>query len=83
MALIFDSFESLEGATKFAADVKENHDRDVTIYTNADEAGDAGFYPFQLEGAAVVLVDRDADRYDGEEAILVLVRSYGGRFAGT
>jgi hypothetical protein len=39
-----------------------------------------GCFPFQLEGV-VVLVDRET--YDGEDAIIGMVRAHGGQFAGT
>ncbi len=81
MALIFDRFETIEGAAAFVSEVKENHGREATIYTDADEAAGAGFFPFVLEGKAVVIVDRET--YDGEEEIIALVKSHGGSFAGT
>lgn len=80
MALIFDRFSTIERAAAFAADVKENHGRNVTIHSDADEAADAGQFPFAL-GGVVVLVDRQT--YDGEEAIVELAPTYGGSFAGT
>jgi hypothetical protein len=81
MALIFDRFKSIEDAAGFVAAVKSDHGRDAQLYTNEGEAADAGYFPFQLDGAAVVLVEREAD--DGEEEIIALVKAHGGAFAGT
>jgi hypothetical protein len=82
MALIFDSFDTVEAAARFVSAVKEKG-RDAQLFTNADEAANAGFFPFQLGGAAVVLVDRGWDDDDSESEIIGLVSSHAGRFAGT
>ena len=81
MALIFDRFATAKAAAGFVAEVKEKYGRDSRLYTNKEEAADADFFPYQLEGAAVVLVDRET--YDNEEEIIVLGRAHGGQFAGT
>lgn len=80
MALIFDRFPSLAEASRFAERVRETYGRNVTIYTDADEAANADFYPFALTGT-VVLVERPD--YNNEEAIIALVRNFEGSFAGT
>ena len=80
MALIFDRFPSIEKAAGFAAAVKENYGRESQLYTKGDEAAEAGFFPFRLDGT-VVLVERES--YDNEEAIIQLVKAHSGEFAGT
>jgi len=81
MALIFDNFTSLANAAAFAGEAKTRFGRDAAIYTNADEAAEAGFFPFVLT-APVVLVDRDED-YADEDTLRTLVKNFQGEFAGT
>lgn len=80
MALIFDRFKTEDAAKAFAAAVKEKG-RDSEVFTDVEEAANAAYFPFQLDGAAVVLVDRETD--EGEAAIIALVKAHGGEFAGT
>jgi len=80
MALIFDRFSSLTNAASFAEKVK-SLGRNSVIYTDAEEAANADYYPFTLL-APVVLVERTEDD-DGEEEVISLVKSFEGSFAGT
>ena len=80
MALIFDQFTSLANAAGFADKVK-SLGRNSVIYTDAEEAANADYFPFVLV-APVVLVERTEDD-DGEGAVIALVESFQGKFAGT
>ena len=81
MALIFHQFTSLANAASFAACAKETYGRNCVIYTDAEEAANADFYPFTLV-APVVLVERTED--DDDEGLLMnLVTNFQGSFAGT
>ena len=81
MALIFHEFSCLANAASFAGKVKDKYGRNCVIYTDAEEAADAGYYPFTLV-APVMLVERTED-YDNESLLMNLVTGFQGVFAGT
>lgn len=79
--LIFDSFDSMADAERFAAAIESEFKRETHVYGDIDAANDADPFPFQLNGP-VVHVERTLD-YELEDVIRPRVRDFGGRFAGT
>ena len=79
--LIFHRFPTENAAVRFASDVLQATEREVTVYFDADEAGRDAVFPFELT-APVALVER-FDDLSGEHELEELAAKHGGVIAGT
>lgn len=79
--LIFDHFESVELATKFAKHVEATFGRKAHVCETEEEFDRLQLFPFRIT-LPVVLVER-AETDDVEDNIKKRVRHFGGSFVGT
>jgi len=79
--LIFDNFDSLESAQKFAAHVRSRFRKEATVCETREQFDKLDLFPFELV-TPIVAVERD-DIAVVEQSIEDTVEEFGGQFAGT
>lgn len=81
--LIYDSFDSVAQAQRFADWVRETTGRETTVFESADEAQDADPIPVALVPPVVHVERRDDDGIDDDQDLANTCAEYGGVFVGT